>query len=81
MATLINNQTQQSCLLQPHHSFGRLQSSVNTLISDAYISKVHAFIEWNDEHWLLRDVSSNGTWLNGSKLAIEQVAQLSDWID
>jgi len=77
MATLINNQTKQSCLLQPHHSFGRLQSSVNTLISDAYISKVHAFIEWNGEHWLLRDVSSNGTWLNGNKLAIEHVAQLN----
>jgi hypothetical protein len=77
MATLINNQTQQSCLLQSHHSFGRLQCSVDTLISDAYISKVHAFIEWNEKHWLLWDVSSNGTWVNGNKLAREQVAQLN----
>ena len=76
MAVLINNQTQESCLLQSHHTFGRLNSSVNTFISDVYVSKIHAFIEWNDQHWLLRDVSSNGTWLNGSKLARDQVAQL-----
>jgi len=77
MATLINNQTQQSCLLQSHHIFGRLHGSVNTLIADAYISKVHGIIEWNGEHWLLRDVSSNGTWLNGSRLNKEHLAQLN----
>ena len=77
MAVLINNQTQQRCLLQSHHSFGRLKSSVNTYVSDAYISKIHAFIEWNEQYWLLRDVSSNGTWLNGNKLSREQVAQLN----
>ena len=76
MATLINNQSQQSCLLQSHHSFGRLECSVDTLISDAYISKVHAFIEWNEQHWLLWDVSSNGTWVNGNKLARDQVVKL-----
>jgi len=64
MAVLINKQTQQKCLLQSHHSFGRLEHSVNTCISNAYVSKVHAFIEWNESHWLLRDVSSNGTWVN-----------------
>ena len=77
MATLINAQTVQSCLLQSHHIFGRLHGSVNTLIADAYISKVHGIIEWSGEHWLLRDVSSNGTWLNGNKLAKEQVAELN----
>ncbi|XPF94430.1 FHA domain-containing protein [Colwellia sp. RE-S-Sl-9] len=77
MAVIINNRTKQRCILQSHHSFGRLKSSVNTFISDAVISKVHAFIEWNEQHWLLRDVSSNGTWLNGTKLARDQVAQLA----
>jgi hypothetical protein len=77
MAILINNQTQQSFLLQSHHSFGRLLSAVNTFVSDAHISKVHAFIEWNEQHWLLRDVSTNGTWLNGNKLSRDQVAQLN----
>jgi hypothetical protein len=77
MAVLINNQTQQNCILQSHHSFGRLHSAVNTFVSDACISKIHAIIEWNEQHWLLRDVSSNGTWLNGNKLARDQVAQLN----
>ena len=76
MGILINKQTQQRCILQSHHSIGRLHSSVNTFISDAYISKMHAFIEWNEQHWLLRDVSSNGTWLNGNKLGRDQIAQL-----
>jgi len=77
MAVLINNQTQQNYILQSHHSFGRLQSAVNTYVADAVISKIHAIIEWNEQHWLLRDVSSNGTWLNGNKLAGDQIAQLN----
>ena len=76
MAVLINNQTQQHCLLQSHHSFGRLKSSVNSFIADAVVSKVHAFIEWHGQHWILRDVSSNGSWINGNKLAGDKVAQL-----
>ncbi len=77
MAVLINNQTKKNSILQSHHSFGRLQNSVNTFVSDVYVSKIHAFIEWNEQHWLLRDVSSNGTWVNGNKLARDQVAQLN----
>jgi len=78
MAVLIDKQTQQHCLLQSHHSFGRLNCSVNTFISNPYISKIHAFIEWSGEHWLIRDVSSNGTWLNGNKLAGDQVTVLNE---
>jgi hypothetical protein len=77
MATLFNKKIQQRCFLQSHHSFGRLKNSVNTFVDDSFVSKVHAFIEWNDRYWLLRDVSSNGTWLNGNKLGRDQVAQLN----
>lgn len=77
MATLFNEKMQQRCFLQSHHSFGRLKNSVNTYVADSYISKVHAFIEWNDRYWLLRDVSSNGSWLNGKKLSREQAVQLN----
>ena len=77
MAVLIYSQTQQRSLLESHHSFGRLQNSVNTFVADAVISKIHAFIEWNGQHWLLRDVSSNGTWLNGNRLGREKVVQLN----
>lgn len=77
MATLFNKEMQQRYFLQSHHSFGRLKNSVNTFIDDSFVSKVHAFIEWNDRYWLLRDVSSNGTWLNGNKLSRNQVVQLN----
>lgn len=76
MAILIDNQTKKRNILQSHHSFGRLKSSVNTFVPDPYISKIHAFIEWNEEHWVIRDVSTNGTWVNGNKLARDQIAQL-----
>lgn len=76
MAVLLNTQNQQRCLLQSHHSFGRLKESVNTCVLDPYVSKIHAFIEWNGQHWLLRDVSSNGTWLNDNKIAHDQLPQL-----
>ena len=76
MAILFNNQTQQRCILQSHHSFGRRYGSVNTFVADAFISKIHAYIEWDEQNWLLRDVSINGTWLNGHKLACNQVAPL-----
>lgn len=76
MATLFNKKTQQCIFLQSHHSFGRLNNSVNTFLEDSFVSKVHSFIEWNDRYWLLRDVSSNGTWLNGDKLKHNQFAQL-----
>lgn len=78
MATLIDYQTKENVLLQPHHSFGRLKSSVNTFILDPYISKIHAFIEWNGLHWTLRDMSSNGTWLNGKKLVKDQYVELNE---
>jgi len=76
MATLTNNQTQRKCILKAHHSFGRLKSSVDTFVPDPYISKVHAFIEWSGQHWLLRDVSTNGTWLNGNKASKEHPQEL-----
>jgi len=78
MAALIDVQTQTNVLLQSHHSFGRLKSAVNTYVSEPYVSKVHTFIEWNGEYWIIRDVSSNGTWLNGKKLAGDHIAKLHE---
>lgn len=77
MATLFNKKMQQRCFLHSHHSFGRLKNSVNSLVEDSIVSKVHAFIEWNDRYWFLRDVSSNGTWLNGNRLRQDQVVRLN----
>lgn len=55
--------------LKAYHIVGRLKSSVNTVISDPAISKIHATLEWNGTNWLLTDLSTNGVWLNGKQVA------------
>lgn len=72
MAYLFNQQTQARCYLYAHHSFGRFAYSVDTLITSPQVSKIHAIIEWKHQQWTIRDLSSNGTWLNNKKLIKEQ---------
>lgn len=68
MAFLVDIDTGQNCFLRAHHSFGRLIYAVDTVISQPQISKHHAIIEWHNRCWHIRDISSNGTWLNQTKL-------------
>lgn len=68
MAYLLD-QAQNTCLiLAPHHTFGRLATSVDTLIDKPYVSKLHAAIEWTGKHWCLKSLGLNGTWINGALL-------------
>ncbi|WDE03504.1 FHA domain-containing protein [Thalassomonas viridans] len=76
MAFILNHNTQSLCYLYGHHSFGRLAYSVNTLVSNAAVSKIHAIIEWENDAWHIRDLSSNGTWLNNRRLPENTKAQL-----
>jgi hypothetical protein len=70
MAFLLNLDTQQRCFLHAHHSFGRLGDVVDTVINLPAVSKHHAIIEWQDEGWMIRDLSLNGCWVNRTKLAV-----------
>lgn len=69
MAYLLNQANNTCFPLAPHHTFGRLASSVNTLINKPYISKLHAAIEWTGSHWCLKSLGLNGTWINDSHLS------------
>jgi len=71
MAYLLNHQAQSRCYLYAYHSFGRFAYSVDTLITNPCVSKIHAVIEWKNDHWSIRDLSSNGTWLNHNRLTKE----------
>lgn len=51
-----------------HHTIGALEGKVDTCIQNPYISRRHLCIEWNGELWQIKDLSRNGTWINGSKL-------------
>ncbi|MFY8273646.1 FHA domain-containing protein [Pseudoalteromonas sp. SSDWG2] len=68
MAYLIELDTDKVIYLHAHHSIGRFQYSVDTLVADPSISKIHAIVEWQGNHWQVRDLSRNGTWLNGMRL-------------
>lgn len=72
MAYLINQHHQSRIYLRDYHSFGRLAYSVTTFLAFPKVSRIHAVIEWLDDHWSIRDLSTNGLWLNGTKCTKEQ---------
>jgi len=75
LLTRLNNKTAE--YIRGYHRIGRLADTVDTWIENTYISKIHAIIEWRDPAWTLRDVSSNGVWLNGDKLKIDRRYKLN----
>ncbi|MBB1300904.1 MAG: pSer/pThr/pTyr-binding forkhead associated (FHA) protein [Pseudoalteromonas rhizosphaerae] len=77
MAYLINKHTSEYCFLYAHHSFGRFQYSVDTLVNDLSVSKIHTIIEWLNGKWYIRDLSLNGTWLNHKRLVKDDSEELS----
>ncbi len=55
--------------LRAYHLFGRAAEKVDSPVEAPMASRVHAAMGWTDGHWFVRDMSSNGTWLNGEKLS------------
>ncbi|GAB6044375.1 hypothetical protein JCM17961_50650 [Endothiovibrio diazotrophicus] len=47
---------------------GRNRADVHLYVGDSDISRHHAYLFWQDQTWLLRDVSSNGVWLSGQRV-------------
>lgn len=77
MAYLVDKSSQEYCFLYAHHSFGRFQFSVDTLIDDLSVSKIHAIIEWLNGKWFIRDISRNGTWLNHKRLNKDELEEIN----
>jgi len=71
----LNNQ-QKLSYLSAYHCIGRSDTNVDSVISAPEISRMHAVIQWTDEHWVIRDISNNGTWVNSDKLIKEQQHQI-----
>lgn len=63
--------------LRDYHTFGRRSDVVDTILHHAYISKLHAVIEWRAPNWLLKDVSRNGLKLNNKILPAQKPVVLS----
>lgn len=63
--------------LASHHTFGRLTDRVDTHDDRPCVSKLHAVIEWTGDHWLLKNLGLNGTWVNDAWVAQGQSRELA----
>ncbi|MCF2908044.1 FHA domain-containing protein [Pseudoalteromonas sp. DL2-H2.2] len=68
MAYLIDEQKLEKIYLKSYHTFGRYKFNVDTFVDKPGISRHHAIIEHANNTWLIRDVSTNGIWINDKKI-------------
>lgn len=76
MATIKSLTTGKIITLRANHIFGRSQAKADTLLENKDISQIHASIRWNDSHWIVLDHSTNGTWIDTSKIVPRQTTSL-----
>lgn len=76
MAYLSTPNTHYRIFLKAFHKFGRLSTAVDTVVNSPEISRLHALIEWDGNHWHLRDLSKNGVWVNGQPITPNQLYPL-----
>lgn len=69
MATLRDEKTGDKIFLRSLHAFGRNPVKADTVLANHDASQLHASIRWNGDAWELIDHSSNGTLLNGRRIA------------
>ncbi|WP_046007232.1 FHA domain-containing protein [Pseudoalteromonas rubra] len=77
MATLKNVRSNEVIHTGSFHRFGRLSHTVDTWLDHVSVSRIHGIIEWHVNHWIVRDVSRNGIWLNSERLKPNQDITLS----
>lgn len=68
MAKLKNLNTLEEIHLLPEHIFGRYKERSHTHLNYPKASRLQAFITWHDQNWHLKDVSTNGTFLNSKRI-------------
>lgn len=69
MAKLLHAITQKELFLRPEHVFGRHSEQSHFVLQNGRASRIHASIIWTGDNWQIRDLSSNGTFLNGKRLS------------
>ncbi len=78
MAELFNLDNRQCVTLLPKHVIGRHPASSQLVVSDPKVSRIHAAVSFDAGAWLIEDLSSNGTYLNGKPLVRSQPVRLSE---
>lgn len=69
MSTLFNKQTQETVILRTNHTFGRNSESNTTTLQSPCASRNHAAIAWDGETWKIKDISSNGTYIDKNRIS------------
>lgn len=67
MALVQNQQLNRVVVLHSQHTIGRDKNNTS-VFTQSDISRKHAIIFWENNHWQLTDLSSNGTKVNGKLL-------------
>ncbi len=82
MGCLKNAHSEQSIVLRSHHIVGRHPDSSHTVMANATVSRCHCLLEWQADAWYIQDISANGTFINGKRVAknIKHPLSLSDQI-
>lgn len=68
MARIFDTGTNRFHPLRAHHTFGRSTDKVDTSITNPMASRIHAAFQWSGQGWQVRDLSRNGTWVEGLRL-------------
>lgn len=76
MAKFIFTQNQLLFYPKAYNRVGRNSAMVDTLVELPKVSRIHAVIEWENRQWIIRDLSMNGIWLNGKRMASKSSARL-----
>ena len=69
MAKLTHTTQQQTLYLHNNHTLGRDACTNITALNIPAASRSHAIIAWDGAHWMIKDISKNGTFIN--RLAIK----------
>ncbi len=76
MAQMRDSESQRTFSLRAHHTIGRCPERSDTVLASPITSRIHLAVEWDGEHWNVRDLSKNGTWLGDSRLHANESIQL-----
>ncbi len=68
MGYILDTKSGRRLPLRAHHTLGRSADQVDTVVAAPEVSRMHAVLEWFLDGWQLRDLSRNGTWVNGKRL-------------
>lgn len=76
MAKLFFPEQKLTILPKNHHKIGRSSGTVDTTIKIPEVSRLHCILNYVGQHWSIRDVSTNGVWVNGEMMPLKSATEI-----